>query len=90
MVVVILILGVISYGTGLARDRLSSSRGSGKRRVDVRAEQSLAEDGQDAALSLLAFGRADVDEAVDARGGGGSWECCQDECDFGRVGFVEG
>lgn len=45
--------------------------------VDVGAEEGLAEDGQDAALGLLAGSGADVDELVGAGGGGGSWGGCQ-------------
>jgi hypothetical protein len=54
------------------RSRSSDDGGVGSG-VDVGAEQSLAEDGQDAALGLLATGGADVDEVVGAGGGGGSW-----------------
>jgi hypothetical protein len=55
--------------------RLSGSGGSRGRGlgVDVGAEESLAEKGKDAALGLLACGRADIDEVVDA--GGSAWGC---------------
>lgn len=39
------------------------SSGSG---VDVGADESLAEDGDEAALGLLATGGASIDESVDA------------------------
>jgi len=65
---------IISYRFW-CKKRLSSGRGCGSRSsgVDIRAEQSLAEDGQDAALGLLALDGADVDEAVDVERGCGSW-----------------
>ena len=47
-------------------------------RVDVGAEESLAEDRDKAALGLLASLSASVDELVDAGGGGGSWQCVSD------------
>lgn len=40
--------------------------------VDVGAEKGLAEDGDEAALGLLAPGGASVDEGVDGGGGDGS------------------
>jgi len=46
--------------------------------VDVGADESLAEDGDEAALGLLAGLSASVDELVDAGGGGGSWETVSD------------
>jgi hypothetical protein len=46
------------------------SRGS---RVDVGAEKSLAENGDQAALGLLALGGAAIDEGVDIGGGNGGW-----------------
>jgi len=45
---------------------LCGGSGSG---VDIRADERLAEDGQEAALSLLALGGAGVDEIVDGGGG---------------------
>ena len=51
--------------------QLTSGHLSGRGRVDISAEQSLAEDRKDAALGLLAGGGADIDEVVD--GGGGGW-----------------
>lgn len=56
----------------LSRGRGGSDDGGVGSGVDVRAEESLAEDGQDAALGLLAGGGADVDELVGAGRGGGS------------------
>jgi hypothetical protein len=43
------------------------------RRVDIGAEESLSQDGKNAALRLLSSSRADVDEVIDA--GWGGW-CC--------------
>lgn len=54
--------------------RLSSSRGSGSNGVDIGADESLAEDGKEAALGLLARGGADIDELVDASGEVGGYE----------------
>ena len=66
---------------------LSSWRRGGRLRIDISAEQRLAEDRQDTAFGLLACGRADVDEVVDAGGGGWcwnavvSWKCYDDDSD---------
>jgi hypothetical protein len=38
--------------------------------VDIRADQSLVKNWEQAALGLLAFRAADVDEVVDISGGG--------------------
>ena len=57
---------------------LSGGRSSSGRRlgIDVCAEQRLAQDGENAAFGLLAFGGADVDEAVDAGWDLGRWIVC--------------
>ena len=55
------------------RSRLSSGVGVGGG-VNVGADESLAVDGDEAALGLLALSRAGVDELVDASGGGASCE----------------
>jgi hypothetical protein len=47
------------------------SGGSGNGGVDIGAEKGLSEDGEDAALGLLALSGADIDEVVDIGGGGG-------------------
>lgn len=41
--------------------------------VDIRANESLAQDGEEAALGLLSLGSANVDEVVDGCWGGGCW-----------------
>jgi hypothetical protein len=52
--------------------RLCGSSWGSSDGVDVRAEQGLSENGENAALGLLSLSGADVDEVVDAgRGGGG-------------------
>jgi hypothetical protein len=51
------------------------SSGSGGSGVDVGAEKGLAENGDQAALGLLAGGSAAVNEGVDIGGGGGGCEC---------------
>ena len=53
---------------------LSGSAGSRSSGVDIRADESLAEDGQEAALGLLALGSAGVDEVVGSGGGDWRWE----------------
>lgn len=54
------------------RNGLGSRSGRLSLTVDISADQSLLENGQQAALSLLALGRANVDEVVDASGCGRS------------------
>jgi hypothetical protein len=58
-----------------SRGGSGSSRWSRNLRIDIRAEQCLAKERQDAAFGLLTLGRADVDEAVDASGGLRSFTC---------------
>ena len=43
-------------------------------RLDVSADQGLLQDGEQAALGLLALSGADVDEVVDAGGGCGGYK----------------
>jgi hypothetical protein len=61
----------------LSRGRSSGSRGSrvsqGTGGVDVAAEQTLAEKGDETALGLLADVGTAVDESVDGSGCDGSW-----------------
>jgi hypothetical protein len=51
---------------------LGSRSGGRSLSIDISADQGLLENGQQAALGLLALGGADVDEVVDASGCGGS------------------
>ena len=55
-----------------SRNGLGSRSGRLSLTVDVGADQGLLENGQQAALGLLALGGADVDEVVDASGCGRS------------------
>jgi hypothetical protein len=66
---ILLCRGSLSLG-GSGRGR-GSGVGRGASGVDVAADQSLAEDGQEAALGLLALSGAGGDELVGGRGGNG-------------------
>lgn len=60
-----------------------SSRGGGRSlSIDISADQGLLENGQQAALGLLALGGADVDEVVDASGCGGSCHSVSADLEF--------
>lgn len=76
------ILIVESYNLG-SRYCLSSRSGRYlSLGLNISADQGLLEDGQQAALGLLALGGADVDEVVDASGCGGSCHSVSADLEF--------
>jgi hypothetical protein len=72
----------------LSRDSSSGSRGSGVSQgtggVDIAAEETLAQKGDETALGLLANVGTAGDESVDGSGCNGSW-CVVSSCSSAKI-----